>query len=411
MENKTKWYRDPDVITKIIAVAFLVLLGCCIHFFAQDFFDKTLKLAISGNVNALAEYLRSFGPWAIVISFLLDVFINAASIFPSIFLSTANGLIFGSVDIPMKAVANILFGGEVEKDSWQFIVWESRVPQCITALLCGTALSASGLMLQTVFSNPLADSSILGISSGASLGVALVLLAGGGSIIAGEFVLSGFLSVVAGAFAGAALVMAIILSLSAIIKNTVMLLIAGIMIGYVVSSIISLLNFFSTAEGVHSFVLWGMGSFGGVSMKQLPGFSIITLLGLLIAVLMIKPLNALLLGIRYAENLGVNIRRVRNWLLIATGLLTAVTTAFCGPIAFIGLAVPHMARLMLGTSNHNMLMPVTLLTGSAVALLCNLICILPGEAGIIPLNAVTPLLGAPVIIYVIINQRKIQYFN
>ena len=184
-----------------------------------------------------------------------------------------------------------------------------------------------------------------------------------------------------------------------------MLLIAGIMIGYVVSSIISLLNFFSTAEGVHSFVLWGMGSFGGVSMKQLPGFSIITLLGLLIAVLMIKPLNALLLGIRYAENLGVNIRRVRNW------LLTAVTTAFCGPIAFIGLAVPHMARLMLGTSNHNMLMPVTLLTGSAVALLCNLICILPGEAGIIPLNAVTPLLGAPVIIYVIINQRKIQYFN
>ena len=255
------------------------------------------------------------------------------------------------------------------------------------------------------------NSSILGISSGASLGVALVLLAGGGSIIAGEFVLSGFLSVVAGAFAGAALVMAIILSLSAIIKNTVMLLIAGIMIGYVVSSIISLLNFFSTAEGVHSFVLWGMGSFGGVSMKQLPGFSIITLLGLLIAVLMIKPLNALLLGIRYAENLGVNIRRVRNWLLIATGLLTAVTTAFCGPIAFIGLAVPHMARLMLGTSNHNMLMPVTLLTGSAVALLCNLICILPGEAGIIPLNAVTPLLGAPVIIYVIINQRKIQYFN
>lgn len=190
-----------------------------------------------------------------------------------------------------------------------------------------------------------------------------------------------------------------------------MLLIAGIMIGYVVSSIISLLNFFSTAERVHSFVLWGMGNFGGVSMKQLPGFSIITLLGLLIAVLMIKPLNALLLGIRYAENLGVNIRRVRNWLLIATGLLTAVTTAFCGPIAFIGLAVPHMARLMLGTSNHNMLMPVTLLTGSAVALLCNLICILPGEAGIIPLNAVTPLLGAPVIIYVIINQRKIQYFN
>lgn len=323
----------------------------------------------------------------------------------------AANLAFGSVDIPLKAVGNILLGGEVEKESWQFIVWESRVPQCITALLCGAALSASGLMLQTVFSNPLADSSILGISSGASLGVALVLLAGGGSIVAGEFALSGFLSVVAGAFAGAVLVMAVIMFLSVVIKNNVMLLIAGIMIGYVVSSVISLLNFFSTAEGVHSFVIWGMGNFGGVSMAQLPGFSIVTLLGLLVAILLIKPLNALLLGTRYAENLGINIRRIRNWLLLATGLLTAVTTAFCGPVAFIGLAVPHMARLMLGTSNHNSLMPVTLLTGSAVALLCNLICILPGEAGIIPLNAVTPLLGAPVIIYVIVNQRKIQYFN
>lgn len=323
----------------------------------------------------------------------------------------AANLAFGSVDIPLKAVGNILFGGEVEKESWQFIVWESRVPQCITALLCGAALSASGLMLQTVFSNPLADSSILGISSGASLGVALVLLAGGGSIVAGEFALSGFLSVVAGAFAGAVLVMAVIMFLSVVIKNNVMLLIAGIMIGYVVSSVISLLNFFSTAEGVHSFVIWGMGNFGGVSMAQLPGFSIVTLLGLLVAILLIKPLNALLLGTRYAENLGINIRRIRNWLLLATGLLTAVTTAFCGPVAFIGLAVPHMARLMLGTSNHNSLMPVTLLTGSAVALLCNLICILPGEAGIIPLNAVTPLLGAPVIIYVIVNQRKIQYFQ
>lgn len=323
----------------------------------------------------------------------------------------AANLAFGSVDIPLKAVGNILLGGEVEKESWQFIVWESRVPQCITALLCGAALSASGLMLQTVFSNPLADSSILGISSGASLGVALVLLAGGGSIVAGEFALSGFLSVVAGAFAGAVLVMAVIMFLSVVIKNNVMLLIAGIMIGYVVSSVISLLNFFSTAEGVHSFVIWGMGNFGGVSMAQLPGFSIVTLLGLLVAILLIKPLNALLLGTRYAENLGINIRRIRNWLLLATGLLTAVTTAFCGPVAFIGLAMPHMARLMLGTSNHNSLMPVTLLTGSAVALLCNLICILPGEAGIIPLNAVTPLLGAPVIIYVIVNQRKIQYFN
>ena len=170
-----------------------------------------------------------------------------------------------------------------------------------------------------------------------------------------------------------------------------MLLITGIMIGYITSSAISLLNFFATAEGVHSYMIWGMGNFGGVSLQQLPYFSIFCLAGLLLSILLIKPLNALL--------------------LIATGLLTAVTTAFCGPVAFIGLAVPHISRLMLGTSNHNSLLPVTLLTGGVIALLCNLICILPGEAGIIPLNAVTPVLGAPVIIYVIVNQRKIQYFN
>lgn len=279
--------------------------------------------------------------------------------------------------------------------------------QCITALLCGAALSVSGLMLQTVFSNPLADPSILGISSGASLGVALVMLAGGGTIVTGAFTLSGFLSVIVGAFAGASVVMGLILFLSTLIRNSVMLLIAGIMIGYITSSAISLLNFFATAEGVHSYMIWGLGNFGGVSLQQLPVFSAVTLLGLFTAVLLIKPLNALLLGPRYAENLGVNIRRIRNLLLIATGLLTAVTTSFCGPVAFIGLAVPHIARLMLGTSNHNSLLPVTLLTGSAMALLCNLICVLPGEAGIIPLNAVTPILGAPVIIYVIINQRKL----
>ena len=324
-----------------------------------------------------------------------------------ILLLMAGNLFLGAVSIPASAVSDILTGNEVEKASWSFIVWESRFPQCITALLCGAALTVSGLMLQTVFSNPLADPSILGISSGASLGVALVMLAGGGTIVTGAFTLSGFLSVIVGAFAGASVVMGLILFLSTLIRNSVMLLIAGIMIGYITSSAISLLNFFATAEGVHSYMIWGLGNFGGVSLQQLPVFSAVTLLGLFTAVLLIKPLNALLLGPRYAENLGVNIRRIRNLLLIATGLLTAVTTSFCGPVAFIGLAVPHIARLMLGTSNHNSLLPVTLLTGSAMALLCNLICVLPGEAGIIPLNAVTPILGAPVIIYVIINQRKL----
>lgn len=320
-------------------------------------------------------------------------------------------LLFGSVSIPAGAVWDILWGNEVEKASWSFIVWQSRFPQCITALLCGGALAASGLMLQTVFNNPLADPSILGISSGASLGVALVMLAGGGAIVTGAFTLSGFFAVIIGAFVGSMVVMGGILFLSTLIKNNIMLLIAGIMIGYITSSVISLLNFFATAEGVHSYMIWGMGNFGGVSLQQLPYFSLFIVVGLLLVILLIKPLNALLLGTRYAENLGIHIRRTRNILLIATGLLTAITTAFCGPISFIGLAVPHIARLLLGTSNHNILLPITLLSGAAIALLCNLICVLPGEAGIIPLNAVTPVLGAPIIIYVIVNQRKIQYFN
>lgn len=323
----------------------------------------------------------------------------------------AANLFFGSVSIPAEAVVDAFLGKPVEKASWSYIIWESRFPQCITALLTGAALSTCGLMLQTVFNNPLADSSILGISSGSSLGVALVMLGLGGSIVSSTFTLSGFLAIVLGALVGAVLILGIILFLSTLIKNTIMLLIAGIMIGYVTSSAISLLNFFSTAEGVHSYVVWGLGNFGGISLQQLPYYTFFICAGLLGAILLIKPLNALLLGPRYAENLGINIKRTRNLILVTAGLLTAVTTAFCGPISFIGLAVPHVARLLLGTSNHNLLLPVTLVSGAIVALLCNLICILPGESGIIPLNAVTPILGAPVILYVIVNQRKIQYFN
>lgn len=323
----------------------------------------------------------------------------------------AANLVWGAVNIPPESVWNILCGAEGEKNSWTFIILHSRLPQAITAVLCGAALAVSGLMLQTSFCNPLADPSILGINTGASLGVALVMLLLGGSVGVGAYSLSGFLSIVAGAFVGAMAVLALLLLFSSMLKSNLMVLIIGIMIGYVTTSAISLLNFFATAEGVHSYTIWGMGNFSGVSSEQMPYFVGSILLGLAVSVLLIKPLNALLLGNRYAENLGINIRRVRNVLLLTVGLLTAVSTAFCGPIGFIGLAVPHIARLMLGTSNHNSLLPITLLTGGAVALLCNLLCVLPGELGIIPLNAVTPVLGAPVIIYVILNQRKIQYFN
>lgn len=314
-------------------------------------------------------------------------------------------LLLGSVSIPARDVVSILFGNEASKTSWQFIVLESRLPQAITATLCGAALAVSGLMLQTAFRNPLAGPSVFGINSGAGLGVALVMLFLGGGLSVGSVSITGFAAILAAAFVGSMTVMTIIFFFSTLVRNSVMLLIIGIMIGYISNSAISLLNFFATDEGVKSYMVWGMGSFGGVSMANMPVFAIVTIAGLFGALLLIKPLNALMLGDRYAENLGVNIMRVRNWLLIVTGVLTAITTAFCGPVAFIGLAVPHIARLLLTTDNHRQLLPATLLCGSVVALVCNLICYLPGESGVIPLNAVTPLIGAPVIIYVIARKR------
>lgn len=316
-------------------------------------------------------------------------------------------ILVGSVSIPVENVLRILFSDATdEKPSWQFIILQSRLPQAITAMLAGGALAVSGLMLQTAFRNPLAGPSVFGINSGAGLGVALVMLLLGGSISAGSVSLSGFVAVLAAAFVGAMIVMGIIFFFSTVVRNNVMLLIIGIMIGYLSNSAISLLNFFATDEGVRSYMVWGMGSFSGVSTKMMPVFASVTLLTLLGTLMLVKPLNALMLGDRYAENLGVNIVRVRNWLLIVTGLLTAIVTAFCGPVAFIGLAVPHIARLLFRTDNHRLLMPATILLGAVVALLCNALCFLPGETGVIPLNAITPVIGAPVIIYVIVSGTR-----
>ena len=321
----------------------------------------------------------------------------------------ALNLFEGSIRIPAGDVVQLLLGGGDDvKPSWRYIVLQSRLPQAITAVLTGGALAVSGLLLQTAFRNPLADPSIFGISSGAGVGVALVMLLMGGSLSVGSLQLSGFVAVIMAAFVGAMTVTAIIFFFSTLVRNSVMLLIIGIMTGYLASSAITLLNFFATDEGVKSYMVWGMGSFGGVTLNHLPLFATATLLGLAGALLLTKPLNALMLGDRYAENLGVSIRRTRNWLLIITGVLTAVTTAFCGPIAFIGLAVPHMARLLLRTDDHRLLLPATMLCGATTALLCNAICYLPGESGIIPLGAVTPLMGAPVIIYIIVKGKSIS---
>lgn len=314
-------------------------------------------------------------------------------------------LITGSVQIPFADVLDILCGRFAGKESWQYIILENRLPQTLTAILCGASLSVCGLMLQTAFRNPLAGPDVFGISSGAGLGVALVMLLLGGTVSTSMFTVSGFLAILTAAFVGAIAVTALILFLSTMVRNSVLLLIVGIMVGYVSSSAVSLLNFFASEEGVKSYMVWGMGNFGGVSMSHIPLFSILCLMGIGVSFLLIKPLNILLLGPQYAESLGVSTRQLRNILLVVVGLLTAITTAFCGPISFIGLAIPHIARLLFRTENHQVLLPGTVLSGAAIALLCNFICYLPGESGIIPLNAVTPLIGAPVIIYVIVQRR------
>jgi iron compound ABC transporter, permease protein len=323
----------------------------------------------------------------------------------SIIVLFAINLIVGSVRIPLADVCDILFDKFEGKESWKYIVMENRLPQALTAMLCGASLAVCGLMLQTAFRNPLAGPDVFGISSGAGLGVAIVMLFLGGSVSITMFTVSGFLAILTSAFIGAIVVTMIILFLSTMVRNSVLLLIVGLMVGYVSSSAVALLNFFASEEGVKSYMVWGMGNFGGVSMDHMLLFALLCLVGIIASIFLIKPLNIMLLGTQYAESLGINIRQIRNLLLVTVGLLTAVTTAFCGPISFIGLAIPHISRLLFRTDNHQILLPGTVLTGAVIALFCNLICYLPGELGIIPLNAVTPLIGAPVIIYVIIKRR------
>lgn len=312
-------------------------------------------------------------------------------------------LFIGAVHIEPGQVLDALLR-KGDDDAINFIILRSRFPQAMTALLAGAALAVSGLMMQTMFRNPLAGPSILGISSGANLGVALVMLLMGSSITIGSLAFSGYVSIIIGAFAGSILIMGLLIILSTVLRNDLMLIITGVLIGYLTSSIITLLNYSASAHGVQSYIMWGMGTFNSVSLNQLPVFAIIVVIGLILSLILVKSLNALLLGDDYARSLGIPIKTVRNLLLLATGILTAVTTAFCGPVAFIGLAVPHIARMIWRTDNHRVLMPATMLVGSAVALLCCIISVLP-SAGIAPINAVTPLIGVPVILYVVIRRR------
>lgn len=316
-------------------------------------------------------------------------------------------LLVGSVDIPASAVWQALAGTAPEGDTWSIIVMETRLPMMLTAAVAGAALAVAGLLLQTCFDNPLAGPSILGISAGSSLGVAIVMLAFAGTL-AGW---SQYASTIAGAALGAAAVMGILLVMSRLVGSAVMLLIVGILTGYFASSAITLLNYFSTQQGVHAYVMWGMGSFSGSSLGRTGAFALLTLPIVGLSMLLIKPLNALLLGQRYAGSLGIDTARTRRQLLVLSGSLTAMVTAFCGPIGFIGLVVPHIARITLRTSNHAVLLPATALAGTTVGLLCAFISVLPFGPGVMPVNAITPIIGVPVIIYIIINRKRLLYFN
>lgn len=313
------------------------------------------------------------------------------------------GMVFcGTVEIPAGAVAGVLFG-DVDDAVVLTIVRDVRIPMALAALVAGMALSVSGLLLQTTFNNPLAGPSILGISTGASLGVAVVMLGFGGWLGAG---LGYYAGILAGAFAGAAVVMFLLLLFSMAVRGNSMLLIIGILIGYLASSAISLLNFFSTQQGVHSYVIWGMGNFGGLTWERLGVLAALSIGGTLCSALFVKPLNAMLLGRRYAESMGVDVRRSRNMILLVSGVLAAVVTAFCGPIGFLGLVMPHVARMATGTSNHRRLLPATAIFGGAGALLCAWLSVVCGAGQIIPVNAITPLISVPVIIYIIVKRRS-----
>lgn len=334
--------------------------------------------------------------------------VAAAGLLVGICVLFAINLLTGSVCIPVDDVVAALTGGTT-KPTWHFIVVESRLPQAITAAVCGGSLALCGLLLQAIFHNPLADSSILGISSGASLGVGLVTLAAGTSLAVIPSTMGGMAATMMAALVGALAVTALMLALARHIQNNVLVLIVGIMVGYLASSVVTILSALASEDGLRTFVVWGMGSFGNVTSERLGVLLVVQLIGMGYALTLAKPLNTWMLGRHYAESLGLRPQRLRNQILAIVGLLSAVTTAYCGPVAFIGLAVPHMARMLVGSDDFRKLLPLTLLAGGLVALACNVVCTLPSDGTAIPLNAVTPLVGAPVVVYVIMRKNKVAH--
>lgn len=317
-------------------------------------------------------------------------------------------LLLGTVKIPVGDIIGILTGEESDNRIWTNIILKSRLPQSLTAMMAGAGLGVSGLLMQTVFRNPLAGPSVLGISSGASLGVACVVLLSGsiGGVALSKLGVIGEVTITLSAIVGSLLIMALIAFVAQKVRGNVTLLIIGVMIGYIANAIIGVLKFFSAEEDIRAYVIWGLGSFSRVSGGQTWVFIVLMLIILPLAFFLIKTLNLLLLGDSYARNLGLNIKRARLLGIGCSGILVAVVTAYCGPIVFLGLAVPHICRGLFHTSNHATILPASLLGGASLALLCNLIARLPGFEGALPVNSVTALVGAPVVMWVLFNKRK-----
>lgn len=317
-------------------------------------------------------------------------------------------IVVGTIAIPLSDAFSILFGNDQLPQVWQNIILKSRLPQALTAMVAGAGLAISGLQMQTVFHNPLAGPSVLGISNGASLGVAFVVLATGsiGGVALSSLGAVGNAAISLAAIFGAMSVMALIVYVSQKVHGNATLLIIGVMIGYVATAIIGVLKYFSNEEDIRAYVVWGLGSFSRVSGNQMELFVVLMLILIPLSMLTVKTLNILLLGEQYARNLGLNIKRARLVVIGCSSILVAIVTAYCGPIMFLGLAVPHLCRAIWRTSDHRVLMPATMLMGAALALACNIIARMPGFEGALPINSVTALVGAPIVASVLFRRRR-----
>jgi len=318
-------------------------------------------------------------------------------------------LVMGSVHIPASYVIDILQGEEVKK-SWEYIIIHFRLPKAFTAILTGAGISVAGLQMQTLFKNPLAGPSVLGISHGASLGVAIFVLSStvffGGTINMQESM--GSWGLILFAILGSLLVLFFVLLASARLSDSTSVLIVGIMFGFITGSLVSILQYFSDPELIQNFMIWSFGSLSGVAWKQFQVVSPVVVVSLIISMMFAKQMNALLLGENYAIGVGVNVKQIRILLIIATSILAGTLTAFIGPIAFLGIAVPHLARLLFKTSNHKLLIPATMLCGAVILLACDIISQVPGSQTTLPINSITAIFGAPVIISIILKRKKMK---